>query len=485
MPFRAPAKDFARMRALTKISPARGVGLSFKWPRGAGNWIMSRLDDRRLAAKDGDFVSGPAAQRANVIAALDLGASKITCLLMTPEGQRQADRTVRVSGVAPLQSAGLRSGLIVDMDQAAYAIGRAVERAERQAGVAVSGVTVSTAAGQLASHRVAVSVSLGAHPINNADLSRAISAALAEARYAGRSVIHTLPIRWSVDELVGIQDPRNMIGKALGLEMLVVTMAESAFMTLRQCVELAHLNFEGVIAAPYAAGLAALEDDEMDLGCICIDMGGGSTSVAVFGGGTLLHVDSLHVGGSHVTADLARGLQTTTAGAERIKVLHGSAIASTHEDRETIECPPRGNDRSMGNIVVPRTLLKSIIAARVEETFELLRERLNASGAPIEPSANIVLTGGASELAGVREVAERVFDRQVRLGRPRRAPHLADVATGPGFCAAVGVLQRAVYGPRECVPSRILATGRVGPRDAPQTGGGLGLRLMSWLRQNF
>ena len=107
---------------------------------------MSRLDDRRLAAKDGDFVSGPAAQRANVIAALDLGASKITCLLMTPEGQRQADRTVRVSGVAPLQSAGLRSGLIVDMDQAAYAIGRAVERAERQAGVAVSGVTVSTAA---------------------------------------------------------------------------------------------------------------------------------------------------------------------------------------------------------------------------------------------------------------------------------------------------------------------------------------------------
>ncbi len=141
-----------------------------------------------------------------------------------------------------------------------------------------------------------------------------------------------------------MRDPRDMFGRELGLELLVVTMDEAAFNTLGHCLELAHLQLEGVVAAPFASALAALEDDEMDLGCICIDMGGGSTSTAVFAGGSLVHVDSLAVGGAHVTADVARGLSTTLAGAERIKTLHGSAIASANEDREMIEAPPRGDD---------------------------------------------------------------------------------------------------------------------------------------------
>ena len=142
----------------------------------------------------------------------------------------------------------------------------------------------------------------------------------------------------------GVRDPRGMFGRSLGLELLVVTISETAFQTLVYCVERAHLSFEGVVAAPYASALAALEDDEMDLGCVCIDMGGGSTSVAVFQQGSLVHIDSLPVGGAHVTADIARGLSTSTQGAERIKTLHGSAIASANEDREMIEAPPRGDD---------------------------------------------------------------------------------------------------------------------------------------------
>src|ERR1019366_9882581 len=142
---------------------------------------------------------------------------------------------------------------------------------------------------------------------------------------------------------------------------------------------------------------------------------------------------------------------TSIAGAERIKTLHVSAIASANEDREMIEAPPRGDDPGAGPVIAPRSLLKGIIAPRVEETLELLRERRRAAGAPLEPSAGVVLTGGASQLAGVREVAVRVFDRPVRLGRPRRVPHLADAASGPAFCAAAGVLQRAAFGPREAV----------------------------------
>jgi cell division protein FtsA len=238
-----------------------------------------------------------------------------------------------------------------------------------------------------------------------------------------------------------------------------------------------------VVAAPFSSALAALEDDEMDLGCICVDMGGGSTSVAVFSNGALVHVDSLAVGGAHVTADIARGLSTSIAGAERIKTLHGSAIASANEDREMIEAPPRGDDPGAGPVIAPRSLLKGIIAPRVEETLELLRERLKASGAALEPGAGIVLTGGASQLAGVREVAVRVFDRPVRLGRPRRAPHLADAASGPAFCAAAGVLQRAAFGPREVVSLRALAGVKT---SAPREGGSTPVsRVANWLRDNL
>ncbi|MFN3229861.1 MAG: cell division protein FtsA [Asticcacaulis sp.] len=443
---------------------------------------MSRFEDRKQAK---EALSGMSAGVA-VAASLDLGASKISCFIMKADGIRKTDRTVRVAGVGYVQSRGIKGGAIVDMDAAAEAIAQAVERAEAMAGVSIPGVNVATATGQMACHRVSTQISLGAKPISDADLSRAIASALTQVRYPNRWAIHLLPVAWAVDGQPGIRDPRNMFGRVLGLELLVVSMSAGGFQTLAQCVGQAHLELQGVTAAPFASALSALEDDEMDLGAICIDMGGGSTSAAVFAGGGLVHIDCLHVGGGHVTADIARGLSTTLAGAERIKTLHGSAIASSNEDREMIEAPPRGDEPGAGPVVFPRSMLKGVIAPRVEETLELLRERLKASGAPIEPGAGIVLTGGASQLAGVREVAVRVFDRPVRLGRPRRAPHLADAAAGPAFCTASGVLLRTAYGPRDVVPSRKLMSGRLSPRDAPQADqGGLVTRTLSWLRENL
>ena len=412
-------------------------------------------------------------------AAVDLGASKVACFIMKPDGVRAVDRTITTAGVGYVQSRGIRGGAVIDVDEAAQSIAQAVERAEALAGLNVSSVTVSTAGGRLASRRLTSTVSLGARPIGDADLSRAIAAATAGVKQPGRRVIHVRPIAWSVDGQKGVRDPRAMFGRQLGLHLLVVTIDELVFQTLSHCVERAHLQFDGVVAAPFASALAALEEDEMELGAILIDMGGGSTSVAVYSGGSLIHIDSLAVGGSHVTQDVARGLTTSMAGAERIKTLHGSAIASSNEDREMIEAPPRGDDPGAGTVVAPRSLLKGIIAPRVEETLELLRERLRASGAPIESSAGIVLTGGASQLAGVREVAVRVFDRPVRLGRPRRVPHLADAASGPAFCAAAGILHRAAFGPREAGPKKPAST-RPG-----QGGSGPVSRAAAWLRENL
>jgi cell division protein FtsA len=163
-----------------------------------------------------------------------------------------------------------------------------------------------------------------------------------------------------------------------------------------------------------------------------------------------------------------------------------SAIASSNEDRETVEAPPRGDDRGGGPIVVPRSILKGIIAPRVEETFELLREKIKASGVQIEPGAGIVLTGGASQLAGVRELAVRVFDRPVRLGKPMRVPHLGDAAAGPSFAAAAGVILRTLYGPRDVVQVRRIMTAKIGPKDAPTTSqGGIIQRVISWLQSNL
>jgi cell division protein FtsA len=417
--------------------------------------------------------------RAPVVAAVDLGASKVACFIMKPDGVRPADRTITAAGVGYVQSRGIRGGAVVDVEAAASAIAKAVERAEALAKVGVGGVTVATAGGQLASRRLTANVSLGARPITDADLSRAIGVAVSGLKLPGRRIIHVRPICWSVDGAKGVRDPRSMYGRQLGLNLLLVSMDDQVFQTIAHCVERAHLQFEGVVAAPFASALATLEEDEMDLGAILIDMGGGSTSLAVYAGGSLTHVDSLAVGGSHVTQDVARGLSTSVIGAERIKTLHGSAIASSNEDREMIEAPPRGDDPGAGPVVAPRSLLKGIIAPRVEETLELLRERLKASDAPVEPGAGIVLTGGASQLAGVREVAVRVFDRPVRLGRPRRVPHLADAASGPAFCAAAGVLHRAAFGPREAGPRKSSS------QRARDANGNVVARAAAWLRDNL
>jgi len=420
--------------------------------------------------------------RSPVVAAVDLGASKVACFIMKPDGVRRGDRTLTTAGVGYVASRGVRGGAIVDMDEAAQAIAQAVERAETVAGLNVQGVTVATAGGQLASHRVSARVSLGGRPIGDNDLARATAQALASLKLARRTAIHLRPIAWAVDGQ-RVRDARAMFGRQLSLELLVVSMNEAMFQTIGHCVERAHLEFEGVVAAPYVSALAALEEDEMDLGAICIDMGGGSTSVAVWSAGALVHVDSLSVGGSHVTQDVARGLSTSTAGAERIKTLHGSAIASAGEDREMIEAPPRGDDPGAGPVTAPRSLLKGIIAPRVEETLELVKERLRAAGALDEPGAGIVLTGGASQLAGVREVAVRVFDRPVRLGRPRRVPHLADAASGPAFCAAAGVLHRAAFGPREAGPKRPGGAPRPGAPLDP--GANVVAKAAAWLRANL
>ena len=214
---------------------------------------------RGEARKEGRDGLKAALGRQPVTAAVDLGASKVACFIMKPDGVRRADRTLTTAGVGYVQSRGVKGGSIVNLDEASDAIAQAVERAENVAGVQVQGVTVCTAGGSLASHRVSGRVSLGARAISDGDLVRAIQAALAQIKLPGRRAAHILPVGWSVDSQAGIRDPRAMFGRSLAVELLVVSVSETVFQTLGACVERAHLQFEGVVAAPFASALASLE----------------------------------------------------------------------------------------------------------------------------------------------------------------------------------------------------------------------------------
>ena len=227
-----------------------------------------------------------------------------------------------------------------------------------------------------------------------------------------------------------------MVGGKLGVELHVVTSEAAAVRNLMLAVERCHLGIEAVVATPYAAGLSVLVDDEADMGCVVVDMGGGTTSVGVFSNGYLVHTDAIAVGGHHVTMDVARGLTTRTSVAERLKTLYGSAIVSSRDDRDIISAPQVDEDERH----IPRSQLVRIIKPRVEEILELVRDRLRHAGFAAQAGRRVILTGGASQLVGLPEVARHILQGQIRIGRPLGIKGLPEAAKGPAFAASVGLL---------------------------------------------
>src|SRR5262249_13654040 len=235
----------------------------------------------------------------------------------------------------------------------------------------------------------------------------------------------------------------------------------------------AHLEAEALVVSPYAAGLACLAEDEMDLGVTLVDMGGGTTTIGVFFGGNLIFADAVPVGGMHVTNDIARGLATPVVHAERLKALFGSAISSTLDEREMVAVPAIGEEEDGHVNHVPKSLLVGVIAPRIEETFEMVRARLDAGGADRLAGRRVVLTGGACQLHGVRELAGLILDKQVTIGPPTRINGLAEATHGPAFSAAAGLLLFAVSERAES------------PRPARLAPGGIFARMGQWLRENL
>ncbi|PHQ69808.1 MAG: cell division protein FtsA [Sneathiella sp.] len=373
------------------------------------------------------------------LAALDVGSTKVCCFVAVEEAGR-----LRVTGIGHQVSRGLRAGGITNMEMAEEAIRSAVDAAERMAGETIREVNLGVSAGRPASQTVDVEMSIGGQEISERDLQRTLKEAQASYQPEGRTVIHALPVGYTVDGNRGIRDPRGMYGENLGISMHMVSLQNSHMRNIANCVERCHLSVRNIVSAPYASGLACLVEDEMDLGVTVIDMGGGSTSFAIFYDGEMVYNEVVPVGGSHVSNDIARGLSTTLINAERMKTLYGNALSSPADEKEIIDVPLIGESEHEIANHVPRSMLVGIIKPRIEEILELVNDRILASGFNKVAGRRAVLCGGAAQLAGVQELAARILDKQVRMGKPIRVKGLADATDGPAFTTAAGLLSFAV-----------------------------------------
>lgn len=385
-------------------------------------------------------------KRSSVITILDVGSSKVCCIIarLTPrpggEALRHRTHSIQVLGFGLHQARGIKSGVIVDLDEAENAIRLAVDAAERQADITVESLIVNVSCGRITSDTLSAGVALHGHEVDDADIRRVLQAGAEHLLTMDRTVVHSMPIGYSLDGGKGIRDPRGMIGDDLSVDMHVVTAQTAPLQNLELCINRCHLDVEMMVATPYASGLACLVDDEAELGVACVDFGGGTTSLSIFVEGQFVHSSAIAVGGNHVTMDLARGLSTRLADAERIKTLHGSALLSLSDDQELIAVPPVGDDdRDLFN-QVPQAALTRIIRPRVEEILELVRDRLEASGFSSHVGRRLVLTGGGCQLTGMAETARRILGRNVRMGRPLGVAGLPELGKGPAFATAAGLL---------------------------------------------
>jgi cell division protein FtsA len=410
--------------------------------------------------------------RTGPVAALDVGTTKVCCFIARPDG---ADLP-RIIGIGHQVAKGVRNGSVVDMEAAEASIRATVEAAEQMAGTTVRRVLLNVSGGAPASRTVRFEVSVAGYEIGDGDVRRALRQSRQLHAPQGRDLIHAIPTAFSIDGSRGIRDPRGMFGERLGVDMHVVTAGAGPTRNLTTCVRRCHLDVEALAVAPYAAGLAALVQDEMELGVTVIDMGGGATTLAVFFDGAAVYTDSVPLGGVHVTNDVARMLSTPLTQAERLKTLYGHCLASAVDRRELIEVPAVGDsDREAAN-QVPRKLLVDIVRTRVEETLEMVRDRLAASGFDKRAGRRVVLTGGASQLPGLRELAARLLDRQVRMGRPIRIRGLAEATGGPAFATCAGLVTLALHHEPAAAAQARLAEN--------EPTGWLG-RLGLWLRESF
>jgi cell division protein FtsA len=371
----------------------------------------------------------------NIIVGLDIGTTKIGCIIAELDG----DRNVKIVGVGTSRSEGLRRGVVVNLEKTVISISRAIEEAELMAGVEVRNVYAGIAGDHIRSinsHGV-IAVSRGGVEITKSDIGRVIDAAKAVAIPMDREILHILPQEFTVDDQHGIKDPTGMAGVRLEVDVHIVTGAVSSAQNLVKAIQKAGYQVRDLVLEPLASSRGVLTDDEKELGVAIVDIGGGTTDIALFHEGSIRHTSVIGLGGNSVTNDIAIGLRTPAREAERIKERYGAAMTRLVDQDEEIVVPHMAGQ---GERPVKRRTLVSIIQPRMEEILQLVLADIGKSRWHDKIPAGVVLTGGASALTGTTELAERVLETPIRIGYPLGVTGLVDSVDDPRFATGVGLV---------------------------------------------
>jgi len=420
--------------------------------------------------------SGP--RPGEVFASLDIGCSKITCLI----ARRDVDQPqgFRLLGGGRQQSRGFESGAITDMEALERAIRLAVEDAERQAGERIEQVVLGITGPKLRSTLISAQIPTRDGPVNARDLKRVHAAALAKADTKDQTLLSAHPVAYRIDDQDGIRDPRGMHGQSLSVLVNAVSAPEGQLLNLLECVGRAHLEVRQLVPSAVATGMGALIDDELENGAICIDLGCGVTTAAIFRNGVPAWLGLIPAGGSHITKDIAQGLGTTFAAAERIKTLQATTEQGTAASHEEIDCPRLGDDGRLQAGRIRRGELTDIVAPRVEEIFELVAKMLDQSALKKVLPQRGVLTGGTSQLGGIRDTAKAGLGMPIRLARPVAADHLGETFANPAFSTAAGLLTYVLAGLPDALQS---FDGQAFLQGNGQAG--IVKKAFFWMRENF
>jgi cell division protein FtsA len=368
-----------------------------------------------------------------LIVGLDVGTSKVAALV----GEQAADGSIETIGLGVQVSRGLKKGVVVNIESTVHSIERAIEEAELMAGCEINSVYAGIAGSHIRSLNSHGVVAIRDREVTHGDVEHVIEAAKAVAIPADQRILHVLPQEFIIDGQEGIRDPIGMSGVRLEAKVHIVTGAESAAQNIIKCIQRCGLSVEDIVLEQLASSFACLTDDEKELGVCLIDVGGGTTDIAVFSGGAIRHTAVIPIAGDQVTNDIAVSMRTPTQYAEDIKIRHACALSQLANPDESIEVPSVG-ERPARRLA--RQTLAEVVEPRYEELFNLVRDELRRSGFEEAIAAGIVLTGGSARMEGAIELAEEIFHMPVRLGVPQGVKGLSEVVSSPSYATAVGLL---------------------------------------------
>lgn len=409
-------------------------------------------------------------QDKRMIVGLDIGTSKVVAIV----GEVGVDGDIEIVGIGSHPSKGMKKGVVVNIESTVQSIQRAVEEAELMAGCQIHSVYVGIAGSHIRSLNSHGIVAIRDREVYALDLERVIDAAQAVAIPADQKILHILPQEYVIDNQEGIKEPLGMSGVRLEAKVHLVTCAVNAAQNIEKCIRRCGLEVEEIILEQLASSYSVLTDDERELGVCLVDIGGGTTDIAIFTEGSIRHTGVIPIAGDQVTNDIAMALRTPTQHAEEIKIKYACALTQLAGPDETIKVPSVG-ERAPRDL--SRQALAEVVEPRYDELFTLVQAEVRRSGYEEMIPAGIVLTGGTSKMEGVVELAEEIFHMPVRVGYPQSAKGLSDIVRNPIYSTGVGLLQYGI--------SQLDASGAAGLARNANEDQGLLSRMKAWMQSNF